>query len=98
MGAQWVMTAGDDDWPAVCTEELGAAVTDFEQGRGRQESIGKFIQDGGTGSPNVRGRDMGADPKDRAGAGYLHARGRAQYHWEPAVESGGGVVNGPILI
>ena len=38
-----VMTAGDDDWPAVCTEELGAAVTDFEQGRGRKESIRKFL-------------------------------------------------------
>ena len=44
-----VMTALDDNWPAVAgnlgksTEELGTAVTDFEQGRGGQEVIRRFI-------------------------------------------------------
>ena len=32
---------------------------------------------------------MGAEPKDRAGAGDLHARGRAHDHWETATERGG---------
>ena len=65
------------------------AVTDFEPGRGRQEVIRKFIQGGGAGGTTVRGGDVGADPKDRAGAGELHARGRAQDHWETAAERGG---------
>ena len=31
---------------------------------------------------------MGTDPKDRSGAGKLHAQGRAQDHWETAAERG----------
>ena len=35
----------------------------------KEQGIRKFLQGGGTGGPTVRGGDMGADPKDRAGAG-----------------------------
>ena len=54
-------------------EELGNAVTDLEPGRGGQEGIVKCFRGGGAGGgaggTTVRGRDVGADPKDRAGAG-----------------------------
>ena len=36
---------------------------------------------------------MGADPKDRAGAVELHARGRAQDHWETEAVRGGWEMN-----
>ena len=69
-------------------EELGMAVTDFKLGRGGQKGIGKFLQGGGAGDTPVRGGDLGADPKDRAGAVELHSQGRVQDHWETAVERG----------
>ena len=49
------------------------AVTYLELRRGGQEGIGKFLQGGVTGGPTVWGGDVGADPKDRVGAGELHA-------------------------
>ena len=52
----------------------------------KEQGIGKFLQCGGTIGPTVRGRYVGADPKDRAGAGEFHARGRAQDHWETAAD------------
>ena len=75
------------------TEGLGMAVTNFEPGRVGQEGIRKFLYCGGTGGCNVLGGDVGADPKDRAGSGELHERGRAQDHWETEAERGGWEMN-----
>ena len=44
-------------------------ISDSEPGRGRSEGVGNFLQGGGTGGVDVRGRDVGPHPKDSAGPG-----------------------------
>ena len=72
--------------PGEGAEELGTAGKDLEQGRGVQEGVGDVIQRGGAIGATVRGRDVGAEPTDREGAGELHAWGRAQDHRETSAE------------
>ena len=59
-----IMTAGDDDWPAVAGE-LGRAEANTEQGRGGQENIGEFFQGGSSTGADVWGGDVGVDSKNR---------------------------------
>ena len=72
------------------TEELGTAVTDFETGRGGQGGIGNLFQGGGTCSPPVWGGDVGADPKDRSGAGEIHAQAARRITGKQPRIGGGG--------
>ena len=74
--------AGGDGKLSKGAEELGTYGNYLEQGRGRQESVGKLLQGGGTVGSTVWGGDVGDDPTYIAGAGELHARGRAQDHRE----------------
>ena len=68
----WVMTAVDDDWPAVVgklsniKEELGAVVADIDPGGGGSEGVGTFFKGSGIGSVVVRGGDVGTNPHDGA--------------------------------
>ena len=61
------MKAGDDDWPAVGEEELGAVVAGIEPGGGRSERVRTFFQGGDAGGVVVRGGDVVTDPQDKAG-------------------------------
>ena len=72
--------------PREVTEELGTAEADNEQGRGRQESVGKCFQGGGPTGTDVWGRDVGVDAKNREGVKIIHAWGRETDHGETAAE------------
>ena len=77
-----VMTAGDDDWPAVAGN-LAKARRSWGRLRrilGRKggsdgADIGGFLQGHGATSLIIWGRDMGSNPKDGKGAKRIYLRG-----------------------
>ena len=76
--------------PGEGAEELGAADTDPEHGRGGQADIRDVFLSGGPTGAAVRVGDVGADPTNRKGAGQLHARGRAKDNGETTADRVGG--------
>ena len=72
--------------PGEGTKELGTAEADNEQGRGRQESVGKCFQGGSPTGAAVWGVDVGVDAKNREGVGLVHAWGRKKDHGETVAE------------
>ena len=72
--------------PSEGEEELGTAETDPEQGRGGKEDIRDVFKSGGSTGAVIRGRDVGADPTDREGAGQLYTWVRDKDHGETAAE------------
>ena len=79
------MTSGGRK-PGEGTEDLGAAEADTGQGRGRQESVGEFFHGGGPTVPDVWGRDLGSDAKNRAGVELINAWGSETDHGETAAD------------
>ena len=59
--------------PGEDIEERGTAEADTEQGRGRQESVGKTFQGGSPTGADVWGGDVGVDAKNIEGIGIIHA-------------------------
>ena len=87
-----ILTAGDDDWPAV-TGNLGKAQKSWgrlqqilSREGGKQESVGELLLGGGPTGTTVWGRDVGGDAKNGAGAELLHAWGCETDHGETATE------------
>ena len=72
--------------PGEGTEDLGTAEADTEQGKGIQESVGKFFQGGSPTGAAVWGGDVGVDAKNREGVGLIHAWGRETDHGETAAK------------
>ena len=68
------------------TEELGTAEADTDQGRGRQESVGKYFQGSSPTCTAVWGGDVGVDTKNREGVELIYAWGRETDHGETAAE------------
>ena len=68
------------------TEELETAEADTEQGRGRQESFGKYFQGGGPTGTAVWSGDVGVGAKNIEGVELIHACGRETYHGETSAQ------------
>ena len=83
--------------PGEGTEEPGAAEADTEQRRGRQESVGKFFQDGGPTGTAFWGGDVGVDAKNIEGVELIHAWGCKTDHGETAAERVGREMVLPLL-
>ena len=76
-----VMTAGDNDWPAVAgnlkkaRKSWGEAKQDIGERGSDGADIRGILQKRCTTSPIIRGRDMGSNPKDGEGAKRIPTRG-----------------------
>ena len=87
-----ILTAGDDYRPAVAgnlgkaRKSWGTAEADTEQGRGRQESVGKVFQGGSPTGAAVWDGDVGVDTHNRKGVGLVHAWGGETDHGETDAE------------
>ena len=101
MFAQYILTRPILDLCERATQRMGARVyqrwwekegRDLEAAkeRGGKEGAGKLLQGGGAGGATVWGGDVGAYPKDRAGAGELHAWGHASDNRKTDAERGDG--------
>ena len=90
-----IMTAGEDNWPAVVgnlekeRKIWGRIKRILEQGGGGQENIGKCFQGGSSTGAAVWGGDVGVDSKNREGVGLVHAWGRETDHRETSAKRGG---------
>ena len=87
-----ILTAGDDDWPAV-VGKLGKAQKSWVRLKrilsmeGAEKRVsGKFFQGGGPTGTAVWGGDVGVDAKNREGVELIHAWVRETDHEETATE------------
>ena len=93
MGKQpWIRWDGKWYYPSLAGAMKEAGFAEIRKPiTNRQNTVAQYIakqpiMDGSAAGATARGGDVGADPTDRAGAGELHARGRAQDHRETAAE------------